>query len=177
MVARMEALVGSARGAAPERKPVVVGEGLMTHAEVKAWFDENLERKMREMGVPHWRITIVYGRLGDDADSLTMMQCSSWPDYERARISVDSARYEEHTADTLESDFEHELGHVVHSPFEIFREMALNSLPSEQHGAIEALFCRCAEMTVRNMERMIFGLRESAYQKGLSGGSADKAAA
>jgi len=117
------------------------------------------------MGCPHWRIDFVYERLEGAA-----MRCDlGHAAYERAAIQVDSDSYkDDNDSKHLESDVEHELCHIAHSPFELVRKMLYAALPEREtpvYNGFAELFSQCCEMTVRNMERMVFGLREAANEK------------
>jgi hypothetical protein len=133
----------------------------MTHTEVRAWVQANAERKMAEFGLPHWRIDFTYAAGGQDCEY--KMRCRSYPDRERASIDISHDCYEDdETPETLEGDLEHELMHVVHSPFELARYMAHEFMPEDQFNAFASLFSSACEMTVRNMERMTHCLRKAA---------------
>lgn len=133
----------------------------MTHTEIDAWFALNLDRKAKELGVPHFRIRVVQERL-----ETGKMTCEAHPEYERATIRVDVSDYADDVdASVLEADFEHELMHIVHSPFDILRAHLYELMGKEEAcrwNAVASLFDHCAEMTVRNMERMRYGLRAAA---------------
>lgn len=133
----------------------------MTYDAVKSWVEGNIERKMRELGVPHWRIEVNYTRLDAADDGFqSILQVRRRPEYERATIDIDCHHVDDEKA--LAEYIDHELMHIVHSPFHLFYRLVWEMLPESKRGVLNEAYSHAEEMTVRNMERMAFGLRESA---------------
>ncbi len=133
----------------------------MTLADIREWVHENLSAKATEFGVPHWRIDVFYETEADSPSGL--MCCSANPAYEMASITIIWPRYETRQFEKFVADFEHELLHIAHSPFELFINDVLAKVQDEsEQSRIRTLFASCCEMTVRNLERLTYGLRNCA---------------
>lgn len=130
-------------------------------ADMRAWVSENMKAKMEEFGVPHWRIDVFYEA---ETDSRYGLMCATAdPGYEMASITIIWPRYERQSFKKFVADFEHELLHIAHSPFEIFINDVLAKTQDEsEQSRIRTLFASCCEMTVRNLERLTYGIRQRA---------------
>lgn len=117
---------------------------------------------MAEFGVPHWKVTVLYAFVESVKDEPSAAaECSSHFEYEQATITLNRPSFQDEDAAYLEMVIEHELAHIVHSPFLILMDMAKEVLPAEQYNMLWVGWHRAQEMTVRNIERMIHSLRES----------------
>ncbi len=133
----------------------------MTLADIREWVQENLSAKATEFGVPHWRIDVFYEK--EDESETGVMHVNCDPAYEMASITIIWPRYETRPFEKFVADFEHELLHIAHSPFEIFIGDVLAKVSDEaEQERIRRLFNNCSEMTVRNLERLTYGLRNCA---------------
>lgn len=122
----------------------------MDVSEAKKWCDENLERLMRECGIPHWRITVEYEQKEDEEYAA---QCFAYPKYERAKITLNCPNIID-----IDEVVRHELLHILHSPFHYYEEVVRELVPEQSLDAILKVWSIATEMTVRNLERMHYAL-------------------
>jgi hypothetical protein len=91
---------------------------MMDASVVKGIVTENIEGLMREVGVPHWRIDVLYEGLDDGVVAhVDFRNVDRW----RAEIVIDPAKCESyaHVIHTLR----HELLHLLAAPFIIYRNV------------------------------------------------------
>lgn len=136
----------------------------MTSEQVRSWFKKNLDRKMREFGVPHWRISVSYMRHESKDDGFhPFMVCQKRFEYEKAVLEIDAdiCARELDSADELEKMVEHELLHVVSSPFDLYMTMTWEMVTDEHlRGVLNESWRQAQELSVRNMERLVHSLRK-----------------
>jgi hypothetical protein len=121
---------------------------------VKAIVEANIERLMRAFGIPHWKISIEYGPC---EQSHWQAACLRQVNYNKAEITIDPHKHSDEPE--VIASLEHELMHVVHSPFDLFYEVALQYV--DDKNALDALgrtWSYCTEQTVINLNRMKLGL-------------------
>jgi hypothetical protein len=125
---------------------------------VKAIVDANIERLMRAFGVPHWKIRVVYGPCEQDH---WQAECLRQVNYNFAEITINPHKHSDE-AEVIES-LEHELMHVVHSPFDLFYEVALQFVNDKDAlDALSRTWSYCTEQTVVNLNRLKRGLANDA---------------
>lgn len=128
----------------------------MDESAVRAIVERDLAKLARACGVPHWRIRVRYE--ADDGDDGATGQCTRLLDYERAFIRLDPAKLgdEEEVVEVLR----HELFHIVIAPFDLLSTFSESGLSGADLEKAERVFRHAMECSVRNLERMWFGLNE-----------------
>lgn len=128
----------------------------MDKSAVKQWVEQNVERIQKEMGLPHWRLNIYYEVISTAMlkDESCPMSCMPLPQYESATIKIDPELHE--SPEDLEENLRHEFAHIIHSPFELPYYAIQMLLTEEQYNAINAVWKCACEMTVRNIERLLY---------------------
>lgn len=128
----------------------------LDRSETKRIVDSNIERLMREFGIPHWRIEVSYEALtGARAVCITQDIGS----YERAEFKFDPEQFD--SEEQLIRTLEHELLHVVSYPMIQYGHTVERALPDSQplRDMDNEVFRHLNESMIRNLERLVFGLR------------------
>lgn len=134
----------------------------MTSTEVREWIDREIPVILRSFGLPHWRVRIDYFRMDKEGDGFQpFMHVKRRVEYERAVICVDAdiCATDIDTEDELREFLEHEVMHIVHSPFNLVRDIVWEMLTEDQRGTLNETWRYAEELTLRNLERMAHGLR------------------
>lgn len=136
----------------------------MDESAVRAVVETNLLTYMRAFGIPHWSVSVLYGRCSDESWAAEC-DCTA-SDYERATITLDPDRHD--SEETVRASLRHELMHVVASPFDLYRDVMTQQLKagSDMDRAESRLWRHCVEKAVKHLERMYFGLCENKSPPG-----------
>lgn len=125
----------------------------MKTEEARAIVERHLVPFMAALGVPHWKVTVDYGRCERET---WIVQCSRNGDYWKAYITIDPAKHEDE--EELLDSLRHELLHVLIAPFDLFVDAALQHVPDgDASRAMDRIREHAVEATVRNLERMLGG--------------------
>ena len=133
----------------------------MTYEECRNYVDANLDYLLKVFGLPQWRVVVTYR----DLDGCKAQITPSF-EYEKAFLEIDPFKFD--CCKELWETLEHELCHVVHSPLQLVSQSAQIMLDDTGSRVISLAFDKGQEMTVRNMERMIFGIRKDARTTAIS---------
>jgi hypothetical protein len=130
----------------------------MDRSEVVAAVEKDLEKYMRIMGVPHWRIEVEYGPCPSSADYEAEIERQS--DYNVARIFLDPEKIEDRAA--LYKDIVHELAHIVLSPFDIYRGFCTAGQDNAKAWceAEQVVWRHAVEQAVINVLRVFGGVKD-----------------
>lgn len=142
----------------------------MDRSEVKAIVDREVGPLMRKLGLPHWKIRVVYDlRRGDD-ESATRGECRYLVDYNRATIALDPDCFDEESE--VVEILRHELFHLVLSPFQVVLDAMRPVLEKEPTlmAVMESVRVHATEKAVINLERMWYGMTH-AVEPGPDGGA------
>ena len=118
----------------------------MEVSELKKWCDENTDRILKECGLPHWSLGIIFEQ-NEDAEHGA--QCYAYPKYERAKFVLNAPNIVD-----AEEVFRHEVFHLLHSPFEFYRNVINTLIPDDSKAAVDEVWSMASELTVKNIERM-----------------------
>jgi hypothetical protein len=147
----------------------------MNRSEVKAIVERELEPLMRKLGIPHWKIRVVFDLRNGEDEFTTCGQCTRRVDYDQAFIEFDpdSLDDEQHVLKVLR----HELFHVVLVPFDIVFNALRPVLDKDSTlaGAIDSIREHATEQAVINLERLWQGLTHDAVPPPESGDDAPAA--
>lgn len=103
------------------------------------------------MSLQSWRVTVNYIRFsGDDG---TLAQVHADHRYMRATIDIDYDRHES-AAEVLRS-LRHELLHLFHADFGLYREVVGKAAESDVFETMEPIHNAACERTVAALERML----------------------
>lgn len=143
----------------------------MDESKVIEWVDLNLEKEMYRFSLQEWRISVKIGKPEAPFSTACVHTQST---RQRADIIIDPFEIAEES--DLKSTIQHELMHLVCSPYNTLRDMALALAPQSAHEAIDLAWDDACEMTVRNMEKMLRFANEVAideYEQEIEDGKGD----
>lgn len=133
----------------------------MEKAEAKEWADRNIESLIKEYGIPHWEVIVEW--VADKSDG-AKGNCTASARYEHAYIELNYINIDD--LKDLERILRHEIGHIVHAPFNMYRlavEEALKQYPGSDpvRAVLDSSFDDAMELTVKNIERMHAGHKQA----------------
>jgi len=101
------------------------------------------------LGIEEWDIKFRYSKLEED----TMGVCMADPQYKKATIIVDIAEHKnnEELLDTIR----HEMLHIIHAEFELYREMIKDHVGANTLTTMDTVFELGAETVVRRLEGLL----------------------
>lgn len=134
----------------------------MTKDQIKRWMARNFNKRLRAFGLGWWRITVEYCELNQVPGSTRVMECQCLPEYERATIRIDCGQLIDFTEEEFGGFIEHEILHIVHSPFNLFWDHVETIAHTDEVASLRVAFNHSAEMTLRHLERLVETLRSSA---------------
>lgn len=126
-------------------------------SRAKAIADERVKWLRWALGLQDWSIKVYHGALdgGPRADEgfRSSGRCVFQPEYRMATIYMDPEWFDD------EGEFLrillHEFLHIVISPFEQFREIALIDEPGDKQTASDVAYRHAMELTVSNLEILL----------------------
>ena len=131
----------------------------MNKDEAKEIVDEYLETMRWKLQLQDWGININYTRI---KQSGTIGMCRADPKYKRADIDLDYDLIENKTE--LLRTLRHELFHIMHSHFEVYRKAVSHLVTENEFDAIDEIFIHAAEDCVLKLENMLdHGIKKRAY--------------
>jgi hypothetical protein len=138
----------------------------VTEQEIRDWLKENLDAKLREFGLSHWRVDVEFCRLESEHGS-SNAECDALPEYERATIRFDlnALLSNKDDLDDVINTVEHEICHIVTSPHTNGLKLIERMVHPDHHAAFHEAHRQSCEMVIRNMERMAYGIRETLTAK------------
>lgn len=125
----------------------------------------NLAKLKREHGLPHWKVTVVYGPLESSRPGTVVQgRCFADARYEHATISVDPQKVDDDREflDLLM----HELKHVVLAPLDLIWEYATAGLEGSDLARFERVYDDANERMVLALGRLAYGHREAGKAQG-----------
>ena len=134
----------------------------MTKDQIKRWMARNFEKRLRAFGLGWWRVTVEYCEIEQVPGSTRIMECQSLPEYERSTIRIDCGKLIDFTEEEFVASIEHEILHIAHSPFEMFRTHVETLIHADHVPSLRVAYSHSAEMTLRHLERLVQTLRSSA---------------
>ncbi len=141
----------------------------MTKAEMQAWLKDHGQAKQFEFGLENWRIAFVWSQV-IDADSPRMSVNILSCDYERATVTVHYNDYEEFGEAEFVSDLEHELIHIVNSPWQSIEPSIGSMLHDDYDGVAQTLYRQAHERSARSIERAIAAVKFTHEKRLLAAG-------
>jgi len=133
----------------------------MDLSAARAIIDAELPGLMRALGIPHWRIKVVYEPVEGDPGCRGMARCDRLERYETATLTFDPAAFDD--ADQLRGTLRHELFHVVLAPFDLYDGAVTAAVRGRRDvGAVlQTAWDHAVEKCVVNLERMFWGVLEN----------------
>lgn len=135
----------------------------MDESKLRAFVDEHLPQIQEAMCLGHWSIRVFVEPIeqsGDAANCRVAGNCHMRPNYNQANIRLDPAQIDDeaHAAKVLV----HEMGHVLVSPYRVYREFAASMIESKssQDAQEDGIWTFCDEQAVINIERIWLGARD-----------------
>lgn len=125
----------------------------MERAEVKTIVEAALPIFQSRLGLDHWTIKVDYDLRSDEPGLTTYGWVHCLEEYETARIRINPEAHvdEPQLLDTLQ----HELLHVVHSSFDLYREAVKSAvLDGIAQAMLEKVWHHACEKTVVALQRM-----------------------
>ena len=122
----------------------------MDASAVRAIVNKRIERAMREIGIPHWRINVEYGPTGTPHWAASCDRQGR--DYWHATITLDPTKLddEEHVLTCLY----HELAHVLLAPLDVYRDAITVHINTDAAHTQEAiLWTHAIEACITTIER------------------------
>jgi len=98
-----------------------------------------------------WKVTFKYNWIGEEGD-LTFGTCTTDPSYKHATIVINPELLEDEIE--LVKTLRHELIHVLHSSFDIYRDTVQKLVSSKEFDALDTVFhyaCEDAVMFIENI--------------------------
>lgn len=124
----------------------------MTKDEVKAVVDRHIKQLLWDFGINMWTVTLKY--VEELADETFSMQVQVVPDYHQATISIRPDMHD--TDDEVLRNLEHELLHVVLSPYDVSFDVAYQFAPSTAaRHAMNRMNRLAAENSVTALQEML----------------------
>jgi len=114
-----------------------------------------LPRYKKILNLPHWVFSFEYSWIGD-SDDMIYGQCIAEPDYNSALITINVQLIEDE--ESLCRTIRHEMLHVLHSAFEVYRKAVAKILTNSEFNALDVLWGSCAESTVKQLEFSMGGM-------------------
>lgn len=141
---------------------------MMDTSVVQRVVDENILRLMREIGIPHWDLEIIYGPTGND--NWKAMTSYGGIDYQHATITINPADHS--SEDDVLNTLIHELIHVLLSPLVRYRAVVTTHIMegTPEDRAETLVWTHAIEQTVLSIER---GLARSIRPPQDKGGVTD----
>jgi hypothetical protein len=100
-------------------------------------------------GLRYWTITVTYRPRRKSKG-----KCNGDASYEQATINLDPDRFEDGDEDDVLSVLRHELFHVVISPINLVRHLALLGIEGREYDRMLVTLNYAGEQTIRNLERL-----------------------
>lgn len=127
----------------------------MDRTVAKQIVDDNIEQMMEDLGVPHWRVTVDYGRCTEE---LWEAECLVKPEYWRIMITINHDLHDDRKHLLL--SLRHELLHAVCGPMYVLREMIDLEEDERNQEKNHRIWTFCIEQMVANLEK---GLARDIY--------------
>lgn len=115
--------------------------------------DINFPPMLKEFGLAWWRIEVEYVPL-DGA----FAQMVTHDEYERSLLSIDPHLITDESK--LKDTIEHELLHITQGPYNSVHQIIAKMLDDNQNEVIDEAFRIAKERNIRNLERLVFSVRE-----------------
>lgn len=115
----------------------------------------------RAMGFAGWTLDVEFKRLEEDTYAENLV----FPEYRRATLTFDLEQGYDELLDTIR----HELLHLTHCNFELYRKAVGGIVAPPQWSIFESIYENCVEDTVARIEEMLDKLghtSESIEEKG-----------
>jgi hypothetical protein len=146
----------------------------MNLTECKAWVDKHIYDYSKQFGLELWKLTVLYERIYDDDGGEIYGSCRADYNYQRALIKLNYLEIE--TENQLAEILEHELLHIMHSPFSEMWDVIKATISNQEAlTAISVMWIGANEKTVRMLEHMRNGHARVVFESLAAGVLPDKA--
>ena len=129
----------------------------MDESKCKEWIEANLPKLQQEFGLEEWRVNVHYKDAGETGNYHSAASITRDEMYHRAEIEINPLQF---TDEELPGIIEHELLHLIHSPFDNFETILYPGLKPGMAALVREAEIIAHEQSVRNLEKLVKRLRE-----------------